>query len=55
MPDYKKMYALLCGAIDDAIDLLEQIPEAEEISQALQDALFKAEEIYIETSTCNEQ
>lgn len=28
MPDYKKMYAILCGAIDDVIDPLEEIPLA---------------------------
>ena len=26
MADYQKMYALLCGAVDDVIDPLEQIP-----------------------------
>ena len=50
MADYKKMYAILCKAIDDAIDPLEQIPEAKRISKALQDALFEAEEIYIDTT-----
>lgn len=29
MADYKKMYALLCVAIDEAIDPLKAIPEAE--------------------------
>ena len=28
MVDYQKMYALLCGAVDDVIDPLEQIPLA---------------------------
>lgn len=50
MPDYERMYALLCGAVDKAIDSLEKMPEAEHISQALQAALLKAEEIYIETA-----
>ncbi len=26
MADYQKMYALLCGAVDNVIDPLEQIP-----------------------------
>lgn len=26
MADYQKLYALLCGAIDDVIDPLERIP-----------------------------
>lgn len=50
MPDYKRMYALLCGAIDKVIDPLEQIPVAEHILETLQDALLEAEEIYIETT-----
>lgn len=50
MADYKKMYAILCKAIDDAIDPLEQILEAKQISKDLQDALLEAEEIYIDTS-----
>ena len=50
MADYEKMYALLCGAVDDAIDSLEKIPAAEHISQSLQAALLEAEEIYIRTS-----
>ena len=28
MPNYQKMYAILCGAIDDVIDPLEKIPLA---------------------------
>lgn len=50
MSDYKRMYALLCGAIDKVIDPLEQIPAAEHILETLQDALLDAEEIYIETT-----
>lgn len=50
MADYEKMYALLCGAVDDAIDALEKVPAAEHISQSLQSALLEAEEIYIRTS-----
>ena len=50
MPDYKKMYAVLCGAIDDAIEPLEKIPEAAQTAKLLQAALFEAEEIYIDTS-----
>ena len=50
MADYKKMYAVLCGAIDEVIDPLEQIQAAEHILETLQDALLEAEEIYIETT-----
>ena len=35
MPDYKRMYALLCGAIDKVIDPLEQIPAAEHMNISL--------------------
>ena len=51
MPDYKKMYAVLCKAIDDAIGPLEQIPSAKQIAESLQNALLEAEEIYIEDSS----
>ena len=50
MPDYKKMYAVLCGAIDDVIDPLEKIPLARDCVKSLKAALLEAEEIYIETS-----
>ena len=47
MADYQKMYAILCGAIDDVIDPLRQIPSALPYAQALRSALLEAEEIYI--------
>jgi len=50
MADYKRMYALLCRAVDDAIDALEIIPEAARVAEALQTVLYQAEEIYIENS-----
>ena len=50
MPNYEKMYAILCGAIDDVIGPLEKIPLATPSVKVLRDALLKAEEIYIETS-----
>ena len=50
MSDYKKMYAVLCGAIDDVIDPLEKIPLARDCVKKLKAALLEAEEIYIETS-----
>ena len=54
MPDYKKMYAVLCEAVDDAIDPLEQIPSAKQIAKSLQNALLEAEEIYIDTTPYTE-
>lgn len=50
MPNYEKMYAILCGAIDDVIDSLEEIPLAKPSAEHLKEALNTAEEIYIETS-----
>ena len=49
MPDYKKMYAILCGAIDDVIDPLEKIPLAVPYAGQLRRALLKTEEVYIES------
>lgn len=50
MADYQKMYAILCKAIDDVIDPLEQIPEARGIAKSLHTALLEAEEIYIDST-----
>ena len=35
MADYKKMYMILCGAVDEVIDPLEQIPMARASAQVL--------------------
>lgn len=50
MADYQKMYALLCGAVDDVIDPLEQILLAIPYASVLRRALEDAEELYIETA-----
>ena len=50
MSEYKKMYAVLCGAIDDVIDPLDKIPLTRDCVEKLKAALLEAEEIYIETS-----
>ena len=50
MADYRKMYTVLCGAIDDVIDDLAQIPKARQSMLHLQRALQQAEDIYIETT-----
>lgn len=50
MADYKKMYAVLCGAVDTVIEPLEQIPLALPAAKLLHRALLEAEEIYIETT-----
>lgn len=51
MADYKKMYTILCGAVDEVIEPLEQIPMAREPVQVLREALLQAENVYINTTT----
>lgn len=46
MADYKKMYAVLCGTVDDVIDELETIPLALPAATSLRNALLQTEEIY---------
>lgn len=50
MADYRRMYTLLCKAVDDSIEPLESIPSAQPVVEALRAALLEAEEIYIVTS-----
>ena len=47
MPDYEKMYALVCGAASDALDLLPETAENQPGREVLRTALFQAEELYI--------
>ncbi len=47
MPDYEKMYALICGAASDALDLLLETEENQPGRERLQAALLQAEELYI--------
>ena len=44
------MYAILCGAIDDVIDPLEQIPLALPQARRLCAALEEAEEVYLSSA-----
>lgn len=48
MADYQKMYAVLCGAIDEVIPVLECIPPALPCAHALCTAPEQAEALYIE-------
>ena len=50
MADYKRMYTLLCKAIDNVIDPLSRIPDAKIFASYLQNALLQAEEIFISTT-----
>lgn len=47
MQDFEKMYAILCGAIDDVIEPLEHIPRARPYAHARTAALLEAEERYL--------
>ena len=42
----RQMYAVLCGGIDDALTLLENAG-VHEAKKVLQEALYRAEELYI--------
>ncbi|MBQ6430959.1 MAG: hypothetical protein IJJ99_03675 [Oscillospiraceae bacterium] len=48
MADYQRMYAILCKAIDDAIDPLKKIPLALPWAARLRKALLEAEDVYID-------
>ncbi len=43
---YRKMYAILCGAYSEALDLLDQ-GKTIELHGKLTDALARAEELYV--------
>ena len=47
MPDYKKMYAILCTAASAALDMLPDTPENGAARFRLQEALYEAEELYM--------
>ena len=55
MPDYKKMYALLCAAASEALDLLPETEETRPGRDALQSALLQAEEMYISAGDVAEE
>lgn len=48
MNDYKKMYCVLCGAVSQALDCLPETENNREGRELLQNALYEAEEIYME-------
>lgn len=48
MLNYEKMYSILCSAAaDEAITLLEEIPNSAVVSKKLNEALLAAESIYV--------
>lgn len=50
MPEYRKMYAILCTAASEALDLLPDTAENAPGRALLQKALFDAEELFVERS-----
>lgn len=48
MPNYEKMYSLLCCAASEAIDRLPPTPENLPVVSLLQQALESTEELYIQ-------
>lgn len=45
---YQKMYAILCCACSDALDLLPDSAETEAVRRMLTEALEEAEELYLQ-------
>ena len=55
MANYRKMYAVLCAAVDEVIDPLEKIPLAAPQAGKLHEAMREAEGIYINTTSYFEE
>ena len=47
MPNYQKMYAIVCAAASSAVDQMPSCPACDAARATLLDALERAEEIYI--------
>lgn len=47
MPDYEKMYHILCAAASTAVDQMRGAPEDNMARMTLLDALHEAEDLYI--------
>jgi hypothetical protein len=47
-PNWKKMYAILCGSISDALDAMPETGDTRKARETLQSALDRAEELYIQ-------
>ena len=50
MEAYKKMYAILCQAASAALDVLPDTPETAQARELLQNALYEAEELFIDSA-----
>lgn len=50
MPEYQKMYYILCSAASHALDVLPAVPDNADGRLTLETALLAAEDIYIESA-----
>ena len=50
MVDYAKLYAILCGAIDDELEVLGRIPLAYPSACRLRQAILQTEKLYVENT-----
>ena len=50
MPDYQKMYFILCSAASKAVDQMPDMPANQLARRTLLDALNEAEDMYINES-----
>ena len=48
MADNQKVYAILCGAVDDALTELARTPSCTHIPTRLMDALSRARTLYLD-------
>lgn len=55
MADYQRMYTIMCAAVDDVIEPLEQLGLAAAQVRRLRDALLQAEEVYIQTTATTQR
>ena len=55
MPDYQRMYTVLCVAADGALQMLPSTEENAAVRLLLQAALLQAEDIYKETAEASGQ
>ena len=51
IPPYDKKYYLLCDAASKPIDLLPQTPDTKDVRELLQNALYQAEELYVDAES----
>ena len=50
MPDYRRMYYVLCAGISSLLDDMQERRELDSIYQRLETLLHEAEDIYIDTA-----